>query len=55
MYDKRREMRVIPKGNSVSREIEAIKENECETRLKYEHDVATYFDPKLMKVLKKIL
>lgn len=55
MYDKRRDGIYIPKGNSISREIEAIKQNECDTRLKIEYDVEVQYDPKLFKVLKNIL
>lgn len=55
MYDKRRDGRYIPKGNSVSREIEAIKHNETDKRLDLEHDVEIHYDRNLLKVLKNIL
>jgi len=55
MQGKRKDGRYIPEGNSVLREIQAIKENENNNRLKFEHDVEVHYDPKLLKVLKNIL
>ena len=55
MHDKRRDGRYIPEGNSVLREIQAIKENENDSRLKFEHDVEVHYDKNLLKVLKNIL
>ncbi len=55
MHDKRRDVRYIPKGNSVAREIEAIKNSETDNRLNLEHDVEVQYDKNLLKVLKNIL
>lgn len=55
MYYKESHVRYTSEGNSVSREIEAIKQNEFDNRLKYENEVARCFDPNIVKVLKKIL
>jgi len=55
MYDKRRDGRYIPKGDSVAREIEAIRNSETDTRLDLQHDVEVHYDRNLLKVLKNIL
>lgn len=55
MYDKRRDGRYIPKGNSVAREIEAIRYSDTDNRFNLEYDVEVYYDINLLKRLKNIL